>query len=399
MHEFPLLQRVSELYEDINLDNSLLLSCQHLLAPQQRMFTHLLELGLPPQNCVIVGKNYSTCQEVMDELGTTGCAVAPFSSEFKPLMSFDSWFEQKLTAYVSSEISRRPMSSYDKVVLLDDGGFMHIVANRLCGNLPGIIGVEQTSSGHHRIHAEGIAFESISVARSYQKLMFETPYIADIGHARALRHYRTCGNRKARILFMGMGPIGRQMAGRALVVDGFEGAVFDPHFDLLRTKPVGSIGVFDLFENEHVIRTEEELWRRIREFDIIVGSSGTQLFGAERIEELHPEVSLISMSSSDREFPALPFRRSETKVHDNCRLGGRSLINAGFPITFDGKRNACPPQQIEFTMALLMIRVLAAIAPELQDVSCAIEQIRCMWEPDAGSDLWYHAFNNELRTA
>ncbi len=393
MHSYPLLQRVSELYEEVGLGNVLLLACQHLLEPQKRMFEHLFQMGLKPENCVVVGKNYSTSAEVLRELEVTGSIVAPFSHEFDPLVSFDSWFEEKLSVYIASEISRRPMAKYDKVIILDDGGFMHLVANKLCSGLTNIVGIEQTSSGHHKIQDAGVKFRSISVARSYQKLMYESPYIGKCGTEKTLRYLKETGLTDPKILIMGLGHIGRQMAGQFLCSHKLAGAVFDPGLDNIHKEPFGLKGVFDLLRPEHFIRSEDELRTRLPYFDVIIGTSGKEVLRENDLSELHPKVSLISMSSSDREFPAVPFRNASGTLHQNYRLEGRTLVNGGFPITFDGLRHAMPPQQIELTIALLMIRVLDAITGDLQQLEMVVEQIRMLWQPTDGASEWYENYH------
>ena len=396
MHTYPLLERVSELYEEVELGNVLILACQHLLDPQKQMFKHLIELGLKPKKCVIVGKNYSTNVEVMQELQDMGCVVAPFSHEFNPLQSFDIWFEEKLNAFIEAEISKRPMKKYSKVLILDDGGFMHLVADRLCGKLPNIVGVEQTSSGHHKIQAANIQFPNISVARSYHKLMFESPFIGENGHKRIMHHLRKCGKSDPNILVVGLGHIGRQTAGRLFVLEKFRGVAIDPNIDELRRsdKP-GLKGVFDLVLKERMLKPNE-LKQGLSEFDLIVGTTGSPVLTNSDIVNLHPNVSLISMSSSDREFPAVPFRYSGGELHQDYVLDGRTLVNGGFPITFDGTRDAMPPQQIELTIALLFIRLMDEASNHLQHLPLVVEQIRLMWQPNEGASEWYKTFNRGL---
>ncbi|MEI6479984.1 MAG: hypothetical protein WCO12_00465 [bacterium] len=388
MYTYPLLQRVSELYEEVELGNVLLLACQHLLEPQLRMFEHLLQMGLKPENCVIVGKNYSTNTEVMQELKAKGCVVAPFSQKFDPMQPFDIWFEERLIAFVKAEISKHQIEKYSKVVILDDGGFMHLVVNELCKDFTTLIGVEQTSSGHHKIQSANIQFPSISVARSYQKLMFESPYIGINGHEKIMQHLRMRQKNNPKVLVIGLGPIGRQLAGQLLICEKFDGYAVDPKLDELRHRGMGSRGVFDLLRPEHILQPCE-LKQRLKEFDLIVGTTGSPVLTNEDIENLHPEVSLVSISSSDREFPAVPFRHHKGTLHQDYVLGARTLVNGGFPITFDGLRHGMPPQQIELTIALLIIRLLDGIDNQLQHLPSVVEQIRLMWQPDEGVNNWY----------
>ena len=397
MHTYPLLLRVSELYSEAGLSDVLLLACQHLLEPQQKMFEHLLKLGLRPENCVIVGKNYSTNSEVLKSLRGHGCIIAPFSDQFEPNQPFDQWFQDKLTAFIRKEISSRPMDKYRKVLILDDGGFMHLIVNEICTHTDNVVGIEQTSSGHHRITTHGVRFPFISVARSHHKLMYESPYIAMNGKARVLKHMRKVNLQAPKILLLGLGPIGRLMAGQLLIVEKHVGCVFDPKLDDIRSdhrSDLASRGVFNLLKPSHFL-TQETLGNRLKEFDVIIGSTGTSALADVDIEKLHPNVTLISMSSSDREFPAVPFRHKGGLVHENYMLEGRTLVNAGFPITFDGAPHGMPPAQIELTMSHLMIRLLDQVADNIQQLSHVAGQIQYLWRPDMGAKAWYENFNSQ----
>lgn len=387
---FPLLKRVGELYTEANLENVLLLASQHLLEPQKRMFELLLAAGLKPENCIIAGKSYSTNSEIMNDLLELGCVVAPFSDDFDVSRSFDEWFEENLSAFISQELGTRRLSDYQKVIVLDDGGFMHVVVNRFAEDASNIVGIEQTSSGHHKIQAEKIRFPMISVARSVHKLTFESPYIGQNGYNRIVRHLAIRGKDHPNILVLGLGAIGRQIAGQFFTLRNYKGRAADLNI-------CGSVldsRVAQLLRNRGRIISVEAAVHGIGEFDVIIGATGFPVLTESDIDCLHPQVSLISMSSSDREFPALAFRSEGGKIHEDCYRGEMCLVNAGFPITFDGCSHAMPPQQIELIIALMMIRLLdEASDRRLRPLANVVDQIQSMWNPREGADDWYKSFS------
>jgi S-adenosylhomocysteine hydrolase len=392
-YDFLLLQRVKEIFSGVRLERVLLFACQHLLEPQQRMFEALLALGLPAQNCVIFGKNYSTSEAVLQRLVGLGCVVAPFSTEFDPRARFDSWFEDHLRAFVTRELARRDLSRYSKIIVLDDGGHMHLIVNEQKLDPSKVFGIEQTSSGHFRIVKAGVSFEWVSVARSYHKLMLESPYIGRIGacriHRALKKHRRTSPN----VLVYGLGHIGRQIAGQLFGLSRLTGSVFDAHPEKIHGEPFGCKGVFDMIPPGAYIDVDTAK-RNLSRYDVIVGTTGSSVLSEGDVDTLHPEVMLISMSSSDREFPSALFRVVDSGVHHDYTRGSRVLVNGGFPITFDGTSNPIPPRQIEFTIALLMIHLLAGVNVEKSvDLGLIIEQIRGMWDPEMGSEEWYTNFN------
>ena len=382
---YPLLTRVSELYADADLGNVLLLASQHLLDPQREMFSLLLKAGLRPHNRIVIGKTYSTNGQIMQAIADMNCVVAPFSSEFDSFRPFDEWFEERLREFLKEEIEKRNLADYRKIIILDDGGFLHLVARDLLRNMPNVIGIEQTSSGHHKIQAGGISFPCISVARSFHKLAYESPLIGRCGYERVIRHLAKRGKRNPKVLVKGLGPIGQQMAGQFFAVDCCEGYATDLKLDGHR---IGH-GILQLLRNEGRILAAEEALQRLGEFDLVIGATGSSTFTEDDIERFHPEVSLVSISSSDREFPSVPFRQGGGEAHDDYYLGDRCLVNGGFPITFYGLPNEMPPQQIEFTIALLMMRVLDEVADHPRWLPGVIEQIRLLWQPHEGADDWY----------
>lgn len=382
---YPLLKRVSELFADADLGDILLLASQHLLEPQHEMFSLLIKAGLKPKNCLVIGKAYSTNQWVMNDLSRMGCIVTPFSSEFDPLQPFDKWFEEKLRHFIESELRKRDLTSYRKIIILDDGGFLHLVAKDLLCGQENVVGIEQTSSGHHKIKDCGITFPYVSVARSFHKLTFESPLIGRCGYERIIRHLAKRVKRNPKILIKGLGPIGQHTAGQFFVANNYEGYATDLSFNRNRF----GLGLMRLLRNKSRLLSVEESEQRLSEFDVVIGTTGACTFTQSDIERFHPEVSLISMSSSDREFPSVPFRQNGGGPHDDYYLDNRCLVNAGFPITFYGWPNEMPPQQIELTIAQLMMNVLGEATNHPHQRDYIVEQIRAIWQPHEDTDRWY----------
>ena len=377
MFTYTMLEQIAELYAGARLENTLLLACQHLLEPQKRMFELFLGLGLKPENCVIIGKNYSTNDGILSELRGLGCVVAPFSDAYDPCQLFKPWFEAQLKSFLAEQLASRDLSSYDKVAVLDDGGYLLCAIAEIFPALTNVFGVEQTSSGHHKVMEAKLPYPVESVARSHQKLVYETPYIGECGGPRIIQHLDARGKSDPNILVLGLGPIGSQIAGRLLIASGYRGACADPAV----SEQSASRGAYALLAAKSRVIPHRDAMLRIAEFDVIVGCAGTPVLEGADIARLHPEASLISMSSSDHEFPPLPFRIKGGKVHDDCYLGRRCLANSGFPITFSGQRNEMPSWQIELTISLLMARILdGATEGKLQSLSVVIGQAFETWK-------------------
>lgn len=95
-------------------------------------------------------------------------------------------------------------------------------------------------------------------------------------------------------------------------------------------------------------------------FDMILSCVGTTVFVPEDYQYFKPGVILASASSSDVEFSAVHLRKrvpQSTDVHADIDVQGKNgvihLLNAGFPLNFDGSRQLIPLDKIQLTEALL----------------------------------------------
>jgi hypothetical protein len=365
------------------MSDVLLLACQHMLGPQLKMFELFLKAGLSPENCIIAGKSYSTNKSACRDLAELGCAIAPFSGEFHPLQSFDEWFDRSLDSFLAKTLAQRKVDRFRRIIVLDDGGFMHHAAVRQFGSDPRLGGIEQTTSGWHRISGSNIRFARYMVARSHYKQYEEAPFIGECGIVRILEHLRKRGKQDPNILVLGLGTIGRQIAGRLFLIHGLRGSAADLNFTDEK-KGLRHFGGNQLLECRGRCLEYREAMSRLREFDVIVGATGFPAVTEADIGRLHPEVSLISMSSSDREFPVLHFRRRGDLVHDDCYRDSRCLVNAGFPITFSGARHEIRPIEIEMTIAQLQACAMDLSGREtgcyIPHLPLALEQAHGIWQ-------------------
>jgi hypothetical protein len=378
MPKYHLLERVFELFAGVCLNDVLVIACQHLLNDQKKAFELLLKAGLKAENCIIIGKGYSTNKEVLEALRLKGCILAPFSAEFDPLKNFDDWFQEKISNFLKEELSSCNLDKYHKVIILDDGGFVHQAMDKIYGSSPNLVGIEQTSSGYHRIRQAKIQFRSIPIARTFHKLTLESPFITENGYGRIARHLQKRGKSRPNILVIGLGAIGRQIAGQLFLLHGHNGKATDIREDAW---DIMENGVTQLLLNQKRVISLKDALKKISEFDVIVAATGSTVLSSVDIDKLHPEVSLISLSSSDREFPATLFRQTQTKIHDDCWLRNKCLVNSGFPITFDGTAQVMPPKQIEMTLAMMFSCLLNEASDHKYHLPSVINQLLGMWKP------------------
>lgn len=321
-YSYPLLNSVFSLYSGkYDLSNTHLIACQHLLEPQLEMFKKLITFGFKPENILVLGKIYSANKEIADELSSLGVKVKTpvFSGK-----SFDIEHSQNCI-----EVFNSIPSHIKNIIILDDGA--ELIKTFVDNNRKVLFAVEQTSSGFRKLENIITDFPIINVARSAVKLIQESPIIANICFERIKKYIEQNSLNNPSILLVGLGPIGTAV------------------FEILSKNGINIQG-FDI-KHGHL-----DLVNKIKELkpDIIIGATGSNIISVDDLELLNSDhiFHLISISSSDREFPVYPFRRNNN-VHDDIFYKNIIFVNNGFPITFKGNRFESTPIEMEKTMSLL----------------------------------------------
>lgn len=319
-YDYPILRKVVKHYKNINtdLDNFYLASCQHFLEPQIEMYKGFIEIGIKSENIIALGKIYSTNKEVLEKLKSLGIkAIQPkFSGQ-----SFD-----KEHRYNCKEVLN--LAADKNVVVLDDGAEMINVFSESDKNI--LFAVEQTSSGFRKLENNNYGFPVINIARSKTKLTQERPLIARLCFERIIKYAKESGLNNPSFVLVGLGPVGESIR-EILKESNFKVSAYDKK---------DYFSIVELFNNKKP--------------DIIIGATGSQIITKEEIKKLvsNHNFHFISVSSSDREFPASDFR-NHSNVHQDIVVGNITFVNNGFPITFKGNKYEQTPVEIEKTICLL----------------------------------------------
>lgn len=362
-YDYPLLSKITESFSRISSTDIHICACQHILEPQEKMFDLISGFGIPKENIHILGKTYSTNLEVLGELQRSG-----FKAE-QPTFDFSRPFDEqhKENCQKLFESFSKTIKNEDRVIVMDDGAELLNVFNANLNFISpkAIIGIEQTSSGFRKLEKEAPKFPVINVARSAIKLNKESPLIARLGCDRINHVIKKYNIPDPKILVVGLGPMGNNTL-LILKEEGYSVIGHDTTFD-------SKSEISDLIIENNI--------------NVLVGVTGSNILTEEQIKELDNRISatlyLISMSSSDREFPAAFLRQSQVgkDIYGDVKWNNMVLINNGFPITFKGKRYESTPIEIERTIALLYGSVLYAASvkeipsPGLMDVPQEIEGI------------------------
>jgi RNA-binding protein YhbY len=202
--------------------------------------------------------------------------------------------------------------------------------------------VEQTSSGFRKLEKEQPEFPVVNVARSATKLVQESPHIARLCFER-IASYLSDKAVESNILIVGLGAIGEA------ILQIFK----QNHY---------SVSGFDIKHgHSNLLSSIQEL-----NPNVVIGATGFEVLTKKEIDDLLSDkpLHLISVSSSDREFPVSAFR-SGNEIHKDVIYKNVTFVNNGFPITFKGNKNELTPVEIEKTICLLGGSVLQGITNDI----------------------------------
>lgn len=336
----PLVELLVTSYDGPSLENVKIIGVQHILETTHSMFQSLYQRGLKPENVSIIGKCYSTCEEVYNEMVQEGIDVGRGSFSYSSHLPYDDQFTAEVESFLNSRITN--LDDYDCVIVLDDGGKCITALNKLNLYLPSCVAIEQTSSGYEAIRSQNLPFPVINVARSPLKLRLESPMIA---HAAAERLYLSLKEKDLspeKALIIGGGAIGQAM--REKLAPDMEVSIIDQN---------KSLSDYEFHELPDLIHS----------FPLIIGCTGKTSILHSLHPFLSPKTTLVSASSSDREFDSVYLRRKlpiNTSCHSDLVVGNILLVNSGFPVNFDGDRENIEPELIQLTIALITAGILQA---------------------------------------
>ena len=320
------------------LSKTYVFACQHILRPREKMFSLLVEFGIPQGNIFILGKAYSTNDKLLKEL-----LKAKFNVRQPPFDNRRSFDEQhKENCHWLFDLCKKEVPVKSRVIVLDDGAMLLSVFNENFQEISQsieVLGIEQTSSGFRKLENEKLNFPIINVARSITKLNKESPFIAEICLKKLSEYLSEKEIKHKRYLVIGLGPIGKSF------------------IEFLKKRGEEVVG-FDVALGNKKLEEEIEILRP----NIIIGATGTTSVSENTIQYLNSleyPIYLVSASSSDREFPAVSYRKNfESNVHSDIEYGNIVFVNNGFPINFGINRPKEGIEWIERTICLILGSIL-----------------------------------------
>lgn len=338
--KLPLVEFTKSLRKDTSLKGVCIIAVQHLLETTHDMFAALYELQLEPQNIYLLGKCYSSNHAVMSRMASDGIFVSQLSCQFDSHLAFDQQFDKCVDQFIDQVFSFEFVHKCKKIIILDDGGHLiRRIHKKHTKCLPNIVCIEQTSSGYSELVQSHLNFPVINVARAPAKLLFEPPMIAEIV-LRQIKEKLNCSEKNlSKALVIGNGSIGKAL-----------------HRKLAKRISTTTYDSADL--------KRQPLDNLIPKADLIFGCTGVISIPQTKHHLIKKGCTLVSVSSSDREFDSVHLRKSlpsYNNCHHDIHNGHLFLLNSGFPINFDGKKNCVAPNKIQLVRSLLVLAILQAM--------------------------------------
>lgn len=309
------------------------------------MFESFFDRGLSPPNVFLIGKCYSTDLDTYENFLQLGANICPSSIIFNKNIPFDVSYFDCIGSFVTRALNQISLDKNKTVVVFDDGGDLIRYLNPLCKTQKlNFTCLEQTTSGYEKIKNLDLNMSVVNVARSFVKLNYESKIIAQTAITAICDKIFLAPKSARKVMILGNGAIGSAIASR--LREGCDVSLID-------IKPERSeLSYPQCIEN-------------ISQYDFIVGCAGKMVLSSDQIKELRPGTTLISLSSSDREFDIVTLRQQSPNIfscHDDF-LGGQGvrILNCGFPVNFCGNASVVDIEEFELTRSLLTLGMLQAI--------------------------------------
>lgn len=341
--KLPLIDLGASFVSSDKLANCYIIGVQHLLPTTLLMFQALIEKGLKPENISLIGKCYSTDLQTFQAMKDLGIDVCDSSVEFDSHQAFDTQFKNNIHMFITERKARLNSSSYDRIVILDDGGELLEDVENYLTRTENVIGMEQTSSGYNKLKNKSHIIPIINMARSKAKLEIESDYIILNSISKVYDYLREANKSPEKILIIGNGAVG---------------AALYKHLSQFY-----KVARFDADPSKSEVGTSLE--KVIGDYDLIIGCTGASSVLAHHYPYIKKGAVLVSFSSSDREFDALYLRKKVKKTSDcfkHIECNGITILNCGFPIYF----TRYEVDRAEFTQFIRSL-ILSSIAQSMRD--------------------------------
>jgi S-adenosylhomocysteine hydrolase len=354
------------------------LGVQHLLGSTGGLLHALTASGVAADRIALVGKTYSEHPLVAREMRHDGFLILPGHARTDERQAMPRWLravqsllpglrDDRLEAALLERL-RQP----GRLLLLDDGGSLILLVNRLVTEHPELAGkivaVEQTRRGIDKLSGVDLRFPVIDVARAWAKRTYEAPLIGRSVANSVEERLADLERRRIpfgkKVLVIGYGTVGRAVA-REMKARGYDVVAYDKHDNARADAQEDGIPLYT---------TQAEAFPH---GELVISSTGEIVVRKSNLGRLPTGAVLFNAGSHETEFdPALKdvpktFRGVDVGHLDDwaqpshgyaqLRAGRREYLLAawGGVVNFGGV-DPIPPRYIQLTRGLLYLGTLQA---------------------------------------
>ncbi|MFA5993869.1 MAG: methyltransferase [Parcubacteria group bacterium] len=346
--ELALLDQYAHLANLSLKEDVLIIAHTHILESSYPLFRHLAAV-VGYQNMFLMEKPYSTIPEVAGRVVEMGAELVRVS--MKKGLAYEFSVQDSVQILWSKVLSHMKKVAISKIVIIDDGA--DIISNIPWQDLTGIdvVGVEQTTRGIVRLRESYNAYPPvISVAGCALKKEIESGFIARAIASEVQMLIRKIG--KKRIGVVGTGNIGR------LIIEELEkenAAV--SYYDFSRFNIMGATRKGNVTSVSEIVEKN----------DVIIGATGRDFLRGVVLDKSMGEKYFLSASSADVEFysilnragfPVDNFETVSFQPHAGLTL---KIVNGGYPINFNRKKEIEAAEDMQLTRTLLFAGFVEAL--------------------------------------
>jgi len=160
--------------KNYKFENLTVVALQHLLPTINHLFDRIIEHGVLPENIHLIGKRYSTIQDVKKSLDKNYRIKVHTCHNINFVPGEYSQYSEKEAIAFWAALSKKKLTN--DLLVLDEGGLLRkTIPSSLTNSGIRIVGMEHTSSGWNNETA--VPYPLILKARSFAKLKFESRFI------------------------------------------------------------------------------------------------------------------------------------------------------------------------------------------------------------------------------
>jgi S-adenosylhomocysteine hydrolase len=355
----PILEKLIDhalMKKQFSLRDIAIVYVHHPLKTSVNLIDSMVRLGAMPKNIFVLGKKYSECETVVQQITRYGVHYQPCSTQIG-LGQYNLSFTRDINL-LWKKVSDNLGKDIKKLLILDHGGYATSFIPVPILKQYKVIAVEKTTAGLIKFKDQGLPpFPLISVADCAAKKILESPLIAETIINKLLTLIPKNPD-TAKCGIIGFGAIGKAIVIKLLSMN-YKVMIYDRHFQ--SSKPLEGVTFTDKF-NELV------------EFsDYIFGCTGREAIKTiEPFVHAEKDKTLISCSSEDKEFLPLlkAIQRKNNKLVQDPFVEVRyitakgatiRILKGGFPVNFDHSGESVPPRDIQLTRALALTSIIQAI--------------------------------------